>query len=105
MCKTGTARSVSENFVKILSLIIIILLIPFSFSTTQTYVLEFGHLYMRVIKDGGHVLEPEVVITGATAANPVVITTSGAHGYLDGDEVFIDNVAGMTEINNLRFIF
>lgn len=31
-------------------------LIPFQFSTVQTYALEFGHNYMRVIKDGGLVL-------------------------------------------------
>lgn len=31
-------------------------LIPFEFNTEQTYVLEFGHLTMRVIKDGGYVL-------------------------------------------------
>jgi len=34
-------------------------LIPFEFSTTQTYALEFGHLTMRVIKDGG------IVVVGA----------------------------------------
>ena len=28
-------------------------LIPFEFNTTQTYVLELGHLTMRIIKDGG----------------------------------------------------
>ena len=28
-------------------------LIPFEFNDEQTYVLEFGHLYMRVYKDGG----------------------------------------------------
>ncbi len=26
-------------------------LIPFEFNTTQTYILEFGHQYMRVYKD------------------------------------------------------
>lgn len=31
-------------------------LIPFQFNTEQTYILEFGHLTMRVIKDGGYVL-------------------------------------------------
>lgn len=31
-------------------------LIPNAFSTTQTYVLEFGDLYARVVKDGGQVL-------------------------------------------------
>ena len=31
-------------------------LIPFQFSTVQTYVLELGHYYLRVIKDGAYVL-------------------------------------------------
>ena len=79
-------------------------LIPFAFSVSQTYALEFGDLYMRVIKNDGYVLEPTVVITGATQANPVVVTTTGAHGYLDGEEIFIDDVVGMTELNGFRFI-
>lgn len=32
-------------------------LIPFQFSTIQTYALEFGHNYMRVIKNGAYVLD------------------------------------------------
>lgn len=32
-------------------------LIPFEFSTVQAYVLEFGHQYMRVIKNGGLVID------------------------------------------------
>jgi len=47
-------------------------LIPFEFNTEQTYILEFGDLKMRVIKDGGQVL------TGSPAA-PVEITTPYAH--------------------------
>lgn len=31
-------------------------LIPFSFNTEQTYILDFGHLTMRVIMDGAYVL-------------------------------------------------
>ena len=38
----------------------------FQFKTTDTYILEFGNLYMRVIRDGGYVLEDSVAITGAT---------------------------------------
>lgn len=34
-------------------------LIPFQFSTVQTYALEFGHNYMRVFKDGGQVLKSD----------------------------------------------
>ena len=41
-------------------------LIPFEFNTEQTYVLEFGHQTMRVIKDGGLVL---------SSGSPVSITT------------------------------
>jgi len=37
-------------------------LIPFQFSTIQTYALEFGHNYMRVIKDGAYVLNSSNVI-------------------------------------------
>lgn len=37
-------------------------LIPFQFSTVQTYALEFGHNYMRVIKDGAVVLTTGNVI-------------------------------------------
>jgi len=41
-----------------------------------------------------------VNIVSATQADPVVIVTGTDHGYGDGDEVFIANVAGMTQLNN-----
>jgi hypothetical protein len=42
-------------------------------------------------------------ITGATQANPVVIT-SASHGFIAGDEVELDTfVDGMTELNGRRF--
>jgi len=78
-------------------------IIPFRFKTTDTYMLEFGATYMRVMRDGGHVLETAVNITGATAADPVVVTAV-AHGYSNGDEVYIDGVVGMIELNTRRFI-
>lgn len=78
-------------------------LIPFKFKTSDTYILEFGNLYMRVMRNDEHVTEAAKTITGATAANPVVITSAG-HGYSNGDEVFIDGVVGMTQLNGRRFI-
>lgn len=78
-------------------------LITFQFSTTQAYILELGDQYMRVYKDNGRVLESEVDITGATKADPVVITTDGAHGYSAGDWVYISGVGGMTELNGKMF--
>jgi hypothetical protein len=77
-------------------------LIPFAFSTTQTYALEFANEKLRVIKDGGYVLETAFVITGITAANPGVVTAAG-HGFSNGDHVWIDSVVGMTQVNRRRF--
>ena len=78
-------------------------LIPFIFNSSQTYVLEFGNQYMRVIKNGSQVTLPAVNISGATRANPVVITTGSSHGYATGDEVYISGVEGMIELNNRNF--
>ena len=72
-------------------------LIPFQFSTVQTYMLEFGHLYIRVIKDGGYVLETSQSITAITQASPGVVTKV-AHGYTTDDWLEL-TVAGMTELN------
>lgn len=41
-------------------------------------------------------------ISGATQANPVVITST-AHGLSDGDEIAILNVAGMVELNGNNY--
>ena len=41
-------------------------------------------------------------ITGATAANPVVIT-SASHGRNNGDVIRIHSVVGMTELNNNQY--
>ena len=78
-------------------------LIPFEFSTTQTYMLEFSNLKMRVYKDSGAVLEGDKTISGITAANPAVVTAT-SHGYENGDEVLISSVSGMTEVNGKRFL-
>ena len=40
----------------------------------------------------------EKVISGATQANPVVVTAT-AHGFSNGDKIAIRNVVGMTELN------
>ena len=78
-------------------------LIPFEFSTTQTYMMEFGNQYIRFYKDNGQILESDVTISGATQADPVVITAT-AHGYSNGDEIRITGVDGMTELNNKRYL-
>ncbi len=74
-------------------------LIPFQYSLTQGYALEFGDHYMRVIAEGGLVLEPEVIVTAITKANPAVATIPD-HAFVVGDDAYFVNIAGMTQINN-----
>ena len=78
-------------------------LIPFEFSTTQTYVMEFGNSYIRFYKDKGIITEANKTISAITQANPVVVTSS-SHGYSNGDHVIITGVVGMTELNGKTFI-
>jgi len=78
-------------------------LMPFEFSTTQTYMLEFSNLKIRVFKDGGSVLEGNKNISAITKAGPGVIT-SNSHGYVTGNEIKIRSIVGMTELNNKKFL-
>lgn len=77
-------------------------LIGFQFSASQSYALEFGHQSIRVIKNGAYVLEAGKAISGATQAGHCVVTAP-AHGFADGDEVYISGVVGMTELNGRTF--
>lgn len=78
-------------------------LIPFQFSITQSYMLEFGDQYMRVYKDQARVVEASVAISGASKANPCQITAT-SHGFVNGDWVVITSVGGMTQLNGRTFI-
>ena len=77
------------------------ILIPFEFNVTQSYILEFGNLYIRFYKDNGQIVEASKTITAITKANPAVVTAT-SHGYTNGDHVWINNVVGMTEVNSRR---
>jgi hypothetical protein len=74
-------------------------LIPFSYSTTQTFVLEFGHLYVRFHTQGGTLVEAAKVLTAITQANPGV-ASSAAHGFANGDTLLLAAINGMAPLNN-----
>jgi hypothetical protein len=61
-----------------------------------------GYLDPDLFVDHAVELNSPITISGATKANPVVITAT-AHGLSNGDQVDIENVAGMTELNNKRY--
>jgi len=78
-------------------------LIPFIFSSGDSYILEFGDEYIRFFRNGGSIVETAKNITDITQADPAVVTIAG-HGYSDGDVIDIESVGGMTELNNKRFL-
>ena len=80
-------------------------LIPFEFKTSDTYILEFGNLYMRVFRNGRQVLEgDEKTVTAITKADPGVLTAN-AHGLSDGDEVYLENDgSAMTELKTRNYL-
>jgi hypothetical protein len=78
-------------------------LMSFEFNDEQSYNLEFTDKKLRIIKDGGNVLETAVTVTGVTQANPGVVTAAG-HGYATGDEVYISGIGGMTELNGQFYL-
>lgn len=78
--------------------------IPFQYSVTQTYVLEFGEQYIRFFTSHGILTQASQAITGITKASVAVVTYSGADTYANGDRVYISGVVGMTQVNGREFI-
>jgi len=52
---------------------------------------------------GNYHAKTPFTVSGATQANPVVVTTTADHNLINGDVVYIVSVGGMTEINGLSF--
>ena len=77
-------------------------LIPFQFSDKQAYALEHGQAYMRPLALGGAVLEEGLAVTAITKEGTAKITAA-YHDYSVGDQVYLRNIEGMTEIND-RFL-
>lgn len=74
----------------------------FVFNVQQTFQLEFGNQYIKFYTQHAPVLETAKNITGITQANPAVVT-SNAHGFANGDTVYISGVAGMSQLNTRMF--
>jgi hypothetical protein len=68
-------------------------IIPFQFSLTQTYALEFGQGYMSPCANGGRLVEVELAVTHISNATTAQVSAA-YHGYTAGDNVYFDGVAG-----------
>ena len=77
--------------------------IEFTFNIFQSYILEFGDLYMRVVANGAYVTETPLAITAATNANPCSLTVPG-NTYAGGDWLYLTGIGGMTQLNGQTVI-
>lgn len=73
-------------------------IVPFAYSTEQTFVLEFGDQYVRFHTQGATLLESGLTITGISKANPGVLTYTGTDPA-NGDWMYLSGIGGMTELN------
>lgn len=78
-------------------------LIPFQFSVSQGYALEFGEFYMRVIDQGAYVTEDAFSVTSASNANPGVFIAAGNDFAVD-DWVFLSALGGMIEVDGGTYV-
>lgn len=79
-------------------------MIPFQATFDLGFALEFGNQYVRFYRNGAPVLETGLNITGATNANPCVLTVANSYTTGDVDWIYISGVGGMTELNGKYFI-
>ena len=79
-----------------------IMMFEFRFNTDlgNTYAMIFGHEYIRFVQDGAYITEDPKTPSAITKANPGVVTTAAAHGLVDGDYVFFNNLGEMTELEH-----
>ena len=76
-------------------------LIRFDVDSATKYQLEFGHNYIRPLKDGKPIsVGSKAIFSISKAANAVVGTTL-YHGFKVGDVVTFSGVTGMTQMNGL----
>lgn len=77
-------------------------LVRFQQSQKVSYVLEFGHGYLRFITQGGSVVEPAKGISVVTTGAQTTITAPG-HGYTNNQLVFIAG-GNIPQLNGRYFL-
>ena len=67
---------------------------PWTYNEDQSYLLEFGDQYMRVIRNGSPITLTGQNITAISNATEGVVTYAGADTYANGDEVYMSGIVG-----------
>lgn len=94
------------------------ILVDFQFKASDTYMLEFGHQYMRVVRNDSHVLESDTATSKSALPGPgaildvdtssvpvkvVVLLGSTVSPFVVGEQVYIDGLTTTTELNGRLF--
>ena len=74
----------------------------FQFKATDTYLLEFGNLTMRVLREGFPVLEAGQLVEDVIYSTPTRIKATN-HGLASGDRVYMTVTSGSVELNGRFF--
>jgi len=81
-------------------------LYPFRFNLFQgnIYTIVFGDEYIRFLQDGRYVTDvsTEATVTDISTDAPAVVTTDGAHGYSNGDWIYLST--GYYYLDSFPFI-
>lgn len=75
-------------------------LIPFAFNTLQTFVIEFGHQYIRFHTQGAPLLGAYLDLLWLQIGTPALFHIPG-HGYTVGEDVYIGEVPNVPLLSNL----
>lgn len=78
-------------------------MLPFIYSTETAYMIEAGPGYFRFWVGGALLTEAAKTVTGITQAATAVVTVN-AHGYANGQYVYLDGVRGMHQVNGRWFL-
>ena len=78
-------------------------LIPFKVRSNDLYILEFGHEYIRFIRDDGLSTLAPLDISGVTLTKNTDLTIVG-HGLGVNDWIYVTEVLGTTELNFRYFL-
>ena len=77
--------------------------IPFQFSDQQAYLIEATNEKFRFYKDNQVITEIGLTVESMTNASPGVFTIT-AHGFNDGDEIFLDGLTGTTGLSGKSYL-
>jgi hypothetical protein len=76
-------------------------LMPFRFSTAQSYMLELNDLRLRIIYRGAYITEAVKAVSGATRLGATLVLQIVGSGYAAGDYVYLSGVSGLVRANGI----